>query len=391
MKNVFVFVVCGAEEHIQTLHFSLKYIKTFSSNEVYVITDSKRNEIEINHDKILDIITPESLTNHQASIYLKTALHKFLPKGNTYCYLDTDVIALTRNCDEIFEEFIPPIRFASDHCLMSRFSPVAINCNCEKSIPDRTKQFDDFLKENINKINYNKSITKELLLLEDKFRTIKRNPLLSIFYSIKSKISRNKLWLDDNFYFDKGERAWKNKAHDIVMYDIGIEEFAKKLDFSYSKEKDKWINQFGNDFWLLECNHLKEAIKNDLGIMVEDSCWQHWNGGVFLFNDASHEFLERWHQLTLKTFELQSWKTRDQGTLIATVWDFGLQNHQVLDKKWNFLADNNNPMLNFNHEGFFTENAWQTKHKVNFVHVYHHFGDKSWDLWNYIESILSHE
>jgi hypothetical protein len=386
-ENVYVFVVCGAKGHIDTLHFSLRYLKCFSENKIFIVTDSSRNEVPVFHEDIIDIKTPEYFTNHQASIYLKTGLHKFLPKGNNYCYLDTDVLALNNDCDKIFTEFITPITFAPDHFSIQKFSMHAIKCNCEVIIPQKTNLIAEFLKKNEHKINYNQSNAWGQKELDTVFSQTNSNNLRKFFIKLLFASPLSKVWINQSYYFDKKEKSWKNQNHEIIMYHTGIEEHAKSLGLYFSKQKNKCLNQFGNDFWLLECNHLIDAIKIDLGITVEDSCWQHWNGGVFLFNNDSHEFLERWHQLTLKTFNLKNWKTRDQGTLIATVWNFKLQNHPVLDKKWNFLADDNNPRLDFNHDGFFTENAWQTKHKVNFVHVYHRFGDKSWDLWNYIESI----
>src|SRR5271170_7374643 len=99
--NKFVFVVCGGREHIDTLHFSLHYLKHFSKNEIIVVTDSLRNAIPVEYDNVVDIKTPEIFTNHQAGIYLKTGLNKFLPKGFTYCYLDADVVALREDCDDI--------------------------------------------------------------------------------------------------------------------------------------------------------------------------------------------------------------------------------------------------------------------------------------------------
>ena len=101
-KNTFVFVVCGGRDHVETLHFSLAALKHFSQAGVVVVTDSSRNEIPVNHDTVIDIQTPEHFNHHQASIYLKTGLHKFLPTGNTYCYLDTDVIACSADADTIF-------------------------------------------------------------------------------------------------------------------------------------------------------------------------------------------------------------------------------------------------------------------------------------------------
>ena len=73
-KDVFVFVVCGSKEHTDTLNFSLNYLTKYSKKEIWVITDSSRNEDTINHSTVIDIKTPEHLTHHQASIYLKTAI-----------------------------------------------------------------------------------------------------------------------------------------------------------------------------------------------------------------------------------------------------------------------------------------------------------------------------
>ncbi len=126
----FVFVVCGAREHVETLHYSLRYLKHFSRNEIIVVTDSSRNEIAVEHDKVVDVKTPEHYNHHQASIYLKVGLNKFLPKGFNYCYLDTDVIALSGECDDIFRQKKGVITFAPDHCRMPKFSPSAVKCDC---------------------------------------------------------------------------------------------------------------------------------------------------------------------------------------------------------------------------------------------------------------------
>ena len=129
-ENKFVFVVCGAREHVETLHFSLRYLKHFSKNEIVIVTDSSRNEIPVKHNTVVDIKTPENFNHHQASIYLKTGLHKFLPQGFTYCYLDTDVVALNEECDKIFSHKKGLVTFAADHCRMPAFSPNAVKCNC---------------------------------------------------------------------------------------------------------------------------------------------------------------------------------------------------------------------------------------------------------------------
>src|SRR5579863_2773170 len=128
--NKFVFVVCGAREHLDTLHFSLRYLRYFSKNEIVVVTDPRRNEIPVEHPDVIEVNTPENFTHHQASIYIKTGLHKFLPKGFNYCYLDTDVVAINKECDDIFSHQQGLVTFAPDHCRMPRFSPNAVKCDC---------------------------------------------------------------------------------------------------------------------------------------------------------------------------------------------------------------------------------------------------------------------
>lgn len=325
-KNIFVFVVCGSKEHIDTLHFSLNFLKRFSKHEIFVITDTNRNEVSIIHEKIIDVKTPENYNHHQASIYLKTGVYKYLPKGNNYCYLDTDVIALSKNCDTIFDEFIAPIRFAPDHSRIRKFSPYAVNCGCSEKWQKRRN------------------------ILEGVFEKIDKSEAPIIF---------------------KKAKPIKSIIETIKTFKIII-----------------WLYNIKYHIWKNECDHLTKYIYNTFKIKVKDKNWQHWNGGVFLFNDTSHSFLETWHQKTMHIFTLPNWKTRDQGTLIATVWELGLQDHPVLDKKWNFLADYYNyPKVDFDSEGHFTDNNWKTKYKVNFIHIYHQFGDENWDLWNYVANI----
>jgi hypothetical protein len=64
MEENFVFVVCGSKVHIDTLHFSIKALQKFSPHEAFVITDSHRNEIPIEHPNIIDIKTSTHYTHH---------------------------------------------------------------------------------------------------------------------------------------------------------------------------------------------------------------------------------------------------------------------------------------------------------------------------------------
>lgn len=149
----------------------------------------------------------------------------------------------------------------------------------------------------------------------------------------------------------------------------------------------KWINTQGINLWDDECEHLIDEIKNTFGISIKNRNWQHWNGGVFLFNDSSTDFMEIWHQKTLHIFSLANWKTRDQGTLIATVWKLGLQNHPTLSKKWNFLADFYNKGLTLKaNENLISDDGFQNSYSPNFIHVYHNWENKDWKIWQWIET-----
>lgn len=88
-----------------------------------------------------------------------------------------------------------------------------------------------------------------------------------------------------------------------------------------------------------ECDHLRQAISAKFGVEVSDPNWQHWNGGVFLFESGSGAFLDTWHDLTRAAFEDPFWRTRDQGTLVAAVWRHGLQNQVTLDRRYNYIVD----------------------------------------------------
>lgn len=387
-KNIFVFVVCGGKEHIDTLHFSLKYLNRFSKCNILVVTDSSRNEIPLNHNDIVDVETPKEFNHHQASIYLKTGLHKFLPKGNNYCYLDTDVIALSEECDKIFDEFIAPIRFAPDHCTVKKFSPYAVNCGCmEKWQKDRA-----IFNKSLEKHDKNRQIKDEFVLQKAKelqfhFEELKKSPPKKLLTALRYFTSYPKFKLNKQFYFDKKKRTWYINSGETIMYEVDVKAIQRETGLKYNKWKQQWLNKKGEDIWKDECNHLVEQIRTTFDINVEETDWQHWNGGVFLFNDESHAFMDAWFDKTMHIFSLPEWKTRDQGTLIATAWEFGLESHPSLSKKWNFIADENNSNLDYKSGYIFTDDDWKNEYTVKLIHIYHRFGDESWDLWNYIKNL----
>jgi len=387
-NNIFVYVVCGDKAHIDTLHFSMKCLVKYTQYPIFVVTDVERNEIEINHYKIIDIKTPPNYNHHQASIFLKTGLHKFLPPGNNYCYLDTDVIALSASCDQIFNQFVEPIIFAPDHCKMPKFSPYAVNCGCLNKWSIDRDRLNIAIKEMGNKNNekivegYLKDKQKEL---QFELELIKKTRIRKIIIGLKYLTSFSKFKLNQKFYLDKKNRVWHLSSGEKIFYEFNVAQVEIQTGYRYSRIKQQWLNKDGINIWDDQCNHLAEFIFKTFNIKIRKASWQHWNGGVFLFNDLSYKFLDAWHSKTLKIFELPDWKTRDQGTLIATAWEFKLNFHPVLDKKWNFIADFQNKGLVLDDStGGISDNNLNTIYHPVFVHVYHNWGNTKWNIWKWI-------
>jgi hypothetical protein len=394
-KQIFVFVVCGAHEHIDTIHYSLNKLQYFSDKEIIIITDSSRNEIPIIHNNIIDITTPENFNHHQASIYLKTGLHKFLPKGNLYCYLDTDVIALSKTVDEIFSHKSGTITFAPDHCRLHQFSPYAVNCGCMDENQKLWRELSSLLeKYGTPYKTTDPSVLHKQEELKRKFEFIKRNRFNVWQMAARYVLPGNVLQLDEDTFYNKRENFWFDAEGKVILYDFSAETISnveKNSDWRWSNLKRRWISPAGTDIHQLQCNHLLKAIQQKFNITVTDNEWQHWNGGVFLFDDNSHTFMETWHSKTMEIFTDPYWKTRDQGTLIATAWQFGLQQSTMLSKKFNFIADYSNPKLMVSlDKRYITDDAFKTKYAPAFIHIFHHFGEEGWFVWNWVTGKLKH-
>ena len=67
-EKIFVFVVCGAKVHTDTLNLSLPFLQKRTQYRIMVVTDLYRNEGKINHPDFIDIKTPEAYNHHQACI-----------------------------------------------------------------------------------------------------------------------------------------------------------------------------------------------------------------------------------------------------------------------------------------------------------------------------------
>ena len=131
-----VFVLCGSVVHTGALRTAVRHLAPLTDREIWVLTDRSRNEQAIDETgvtRVVDVRAPAHLDDHQAAIWLKTSVHRHLPTG-TWCYLDTDIIAIAPGVDELFEHRSGPVAFAADMPLavntVDHFSPFAMTCGC---------------------------------------------------------------------------------------------------------------------------------------------------------------------------------------------------------------------------------------------------------------------
>jgi hypothetical protein len=116
---------------------SLRFLKRVSRADIVVV---KARAERISHDQTLSVNVPAGLTDHQASILLKTSLPRLVPTKGVACYLDTDQIAVSPDVDRVFSLYEPPVTFAADHVSLDRFSRSAVRCGCPASPCDHLRR-----------------------------------------------------------------------------------------------------------------------------------------------------------------------------------------------------------------------------------------------------------
>lgn len=386
MDRAYVYVVCGAATHIETLHLSLEFLKNRTSFPIYVVTDASRNEVQIAHDLVIDVQTPLNYTDHQAAIYLKTGVHRFLPTGKRYVYLDTDILAISTDIDAVFDQFTSPIIFAPDHCVVEDFSAYAVNCSCLESWQQDWQRYHTAYEAlDLNKnLQLAPSHEQEKKALQDFFLALKSQPIKRLFSALRYLMTPRYFRLGQRFVFDKKQRVWQTNSGTILLHETPNKAIAKQAGLKYNALLRTWKTARGKPLWEAKCTHLQDALQQKFFCPSIPKRWQHWNGGLFIFEDQSKAFLDRWHEWSVALFDDPKFKTRDQGTLIATVWSMELQNQPTLHPKWNFLLDYHAQHIRFaaDSEQFSLHNG--PYFNPVFVHVYHHWNDQNWDLWRWL-------
>lgn len=435
----YVLVACGAAVHTRTLRYALRQLQAFSDKEVWVVTDQRRNEEVIAHPLLIDVETPANLSHHQAAIFLKTSLHRYLDMQHLYCYLDTDVLAVRAGVDNIFDYFHEPVSFCTDHCRMPAFSPACVlNPATERLLQKQQAlealrmQFADIevAQEQRAGIHYhriqqirdtfnqrrpahagrlsrrqNGSSNARLLVNKIIFHSLRLMSLLLPLSSARrqllfEKIHRAVFGTPFSFQVYARQHGYDYQARHGKWYDQQanclyeenslIKAIENGSSFRWNPQLACWYDEEGNNISSPASDLLRQLIGQKFNVQVAEADWQHWNGGVFLFDHTAVAFLEQWHRWTLDIFTDPVWKTRDQGTLIACCWQFGLQNHPTLPVEFNFLADYYNPALVYKGDLCFAYKHKSSRiYRPFFLHIYHHFGNQQWPVWRDFEQIIS--
>ena len=138
MRSQFVYSVCG-DLHAARVNMSLNFLKSFSRKDIVVVAG--RVDTRIDHDQIVRYAPPQDLGLHEASIVQKTQLPTILGVSNSqYCYIDTDVIAVSREVDSIFRYDRGPVLFSRDHVPIDVFSRHAVACGCKSGACDHLRR-----------------------------------------------------------------------------------------------------------------------------------------------------------------------------------------------------------------------------------------------------------
>lgn len=381
--TVFVYAVCGTSQFINELSLSLSSLRRHSTADIVVVTDKRRNEIPIPYNNVLHVNTPDHLSNHQASIFLKTYLHRILPVGPRYCYLDSDIFAVSSSVDDIFSASTAPVIFAADSCRLNQFSPYATKCQCMETNSAERQEINTILAEAYKSCSGSHAGWSPV----DYERNSKCLSVRALAY-LEHRLTprsisqvgetRHQVW--KSFWFESRTQKLY-EPNDVIRF------VENSSDWRRDKRRQSWISPSGNDVFNLRCNHLIESVWSTFGIKIRQSCWQHWNGGVYLFDQRAHQFLDAWHDKTMHIFTLPGWRTRDQGTLIATVWEFGLENQTLLPSHFNCILDANQGATMVSEKGDkLTTDAFLTSIKPALAHVFNRVGDPSWDVWRWVDA-----
>lgn len=128
-RRTFVYAICG-DRHVERVNLSMRFLKKYSKSDIIVVASRTSSRIE--HDQVIRVPSEKRLNDHQMGLMLKTNVHRLIGNRSILgCYLDTDVLAVGKDVDSIFEIGKRPFAFAPDHTDLRSFSPWGVTCGCK--------------------------------------------------------------------------------------------------------------------------------------------------------------------------------------------------------------------------------------------------------------------
>jgi hypothetical protein len=212
---------------------------------------------------------------------------------------------------------------------------------------------------------------------------------ISALFRLLFAMIAGKSEIADGVVLNRRKKQWelKDTGYTYPFLLAYRKQIKSQTGYHLSLLKRSWFKPDKNPLAQNRCSHLHDAIATKFNLPAPDSDWQHWNGGVFVFDQKSHSFLDEWHAKTLEIFNDPYWKTRDQGTLIATAISQQLTGHPTLSKAYNFIADfyKTEIKADLSKPGTFFQG--RERLTPSLIHIYHHFGNTAWDVWQAIEAL----
>src|SRR5690606_3077345 len=135
--------------------------------------------------------------------------------------------------------------------------------------------------------------------LQNHFLLLKENKIKKIKTAIRFFISFPIFRLNNEFSYNRREKYWLNSRYEIVLYDTSPKLIEKYTCLKYNRFTQMRLNEFKEDIWADKCHHLQAYILDKFNVTITNKNFQHWNGGVFLFDGQAHEFLKAWFDKTM--------------------------------------------------------------------------------------------
>lgn len=148
---------------------------------------------------------------------------------------------------------------------------------------------------------------------------------------LKTNIHNHINLLDNNkyLYLDSDIIANRNDIDSIFLHDID--------SICFSNDHTN-LDTFSP--CAVKYGHITDHLKKIFDVHISKEYIQP-NGGLFLFNKSAELFLSKWYDNCLKILsDPIVWSTRDQGALLATIFQLHMQNNHRINNLYNYIINN---------------------------------------------------